>query len=81
MLGGSSGKLIVALEPEGAAATGELVEAMKVEGIEGVVGIDWLGDGEGAALWGAAGGGDWGDCGRWEAEAVADVEDKLGVGE
>ena len=66
---------------EAEATAGELVEAVAVEGEEGVGGGDGLGGGDGAAF-GCTAAGRLGGDGRWvDAEAVADEEGKFGVGD
>ena len=81
MVGGAAGKLVMAFEAEGTAATGELVEAVEAEVVEGVAMDNWFGGSDGSAFGGAAEGGGRRDCWWREAEAVANVEDKFGVGE
>ena len=81
VVGGTAGEEVVAAEAEPTASAGELVEAVAVEGEEGMGGVDWFGGGDGAALWPAAARGGGGNGRRGDAEAVADVEDELGVGE
>ena len=54
MLGGASGKVIVAFEAEGAATTRQLVVAVGVEGEVGVCGVEWFGSGDGSATWRAS---------------------------
>ena len=79
--GGTAAKLVVAAEAEGAASTGELVEAVEAEVVEGVADDEGFGSGDGAASGGAAEGGGGGDGGRRDAKAVADEEGELSVGE
>ena len=81
VVGGASGELVVAAEAEGAGTAGELVQAEGVKWVEGVAGVDWFGGGDRAASGGAAKGGCGRDGGGRDAEAVADEENELDVGE
>ena len=68
VFGNAAGEVIVALEAEGAGTAGELVEAVEVEGPEGVGGSERVGWGDAAAFGSAGAAGGWGDVGRWYAE-------------
>ena len=79
--GGTTGEVVVAAEAEGAGSAGELVEAVEVKGVKGVIRGEGFAGIDSAAFASASEGGSGVDGGRRDAQAVADEEDELGVGE
>ena len=80
-MGDEAGEVVVSAVAKRAGAAGDLMVAVAVGGVEGMVGGDGLGGRDGGAFWTASEGRGWGDGRGVDAEAVADEEGEFGIGE